>query len=534
MTLPALNSEDRITINSEVFEGTQLANAFKVSQKGEILMSVFHRYNTTKAEIIKLDKSLSEYSTLAPSYLIKKSNSVEGAIKELDCTCWKEAIDLTEVNTLMSQADSDEWFYRLKDKNVPAFDREIVLDTLNEILNQSQTYFARKVDEVFKALSSNHSTNPAHAFGSKMIFTLLDGIGYIPIQKSGKIDDLRNVIAMFLGLEPVVRGSTGKALDVITRQNRYGEWFDLDMGVLRIKIFKKGTAHLSVHEDISWRLNEVLASLYGLSIPEKFKNDSRSSKKPLRFIFPTDRIISNNVIEFLEKANNALDFNGNRPKRIPNSVGVYRADSLSKTENEELVSVLEACGGVSGDKGMYYTFDYDFIEDVKPYIMGNRCYPDKFTHQFITTYKELAEQLVEMAEIEEGHECCEPSAGVGSIAKLMPKSTVCVEISGLRCEALKAMGFENVISGDFLEWSQLSQSFDRIVMNPPYHKRTGQVHIDAAKAILRSGGILTAVIPTTLISKLDTTGFNAEWSEPFKFKSNKVSPTVRTLKLVRD
>jgi hypothetical protein len=41
-----------------------------------------------------------------------------------------------------------------------------------------------------------------------MICNFVTGIDYMPIQEAGGIDDLRNVMEMFLGLQPVMRGST--------------------------------------------------------------------------------------------------------------------------------------------------------------------------------------------------------------------------------------------------------------------------------------------------------------------------------------
>lgn len=50
-----------------------------------------------------------------------------------------------------------------------------------------------------------------------------------------------------------------------------GEWHVVDGGALRIRVYKKGTAHLEVHPDMAWRLNHALAHLYPLAIPAQHR-----------------------------------------------------------------------------------------------------------------------------------------------------------------------------------------------------------------------------------------------------------------------
>ena len=71
-------------------------------------------------------------------------------------------------------------------------------------------------------------------------------------------------------------------------------------------------------------------------------------------------------------------------------------------------------------------------------------------YQFFPTPEELAEKIVELAGIEEGDRCLEPSAGRGNIAKFMPGCD-CIELNPENAAYLRENGF-NVIASDFMEF----------------------------------------------------------------------------------
>lgn len=115
-------------------------------------------------------------------------------------------------------------------------------------------------------------------------------------------------------------------------------------------------------------------------------------------------------------------------------------------------------------------------------------YRDRF--QFFPTPKELAEYVVELAEISNGLEILEPSAGRGAIIEEIlqetwPKYISALELDPKNIEILeeKYSRLSNIIQSDFLEYKELK--YDRIIMNPPYTKKQDLFHIKHAISLLK-------------------------------------------------
>lgn len=79
-----------------------------------------------------------------------------------------------------------------------------------------------------------------------------------------------------------------------------------------------------------------------------------------------------------------------------------------------------------------------------------------------------------MAEIKEGETVCEPSAGQGKIARLLPANVSCFELLEENKQFLISNGF-NVIGNDFLE---STSGFDVYVANPPFSKQQDIDHVN--------------------------------------------------------
>jgi len=113
---------------------------------------------------------------------------------------------------------------------------------------------------------------------------------------------------------------------------------------------------------------------------------------------------------------------------------------------------------------------------------------------FFPTPKELAEEMIDFAQVEPKMTILEPSAGKGDIADLIKKQfpdnplSLCETSYALR-EILGLKGY-NLAEWDFLD---LSGIFDRIIMNPPF--TTATEHIPHAWELLAEGGILVTLVP---------------------------------------
>lgn len=112
---------------------------------------------------------------------------------------------------------------------------------------------------------------------------------------------------------------------------------------------------------------------------------------------------------------------------------------------------------------------------------------------YFPTPKELAERMVEMADIEPGMSVLEPSAGNGNIADAIKKAGVnpdVIELSSTLREILEAKGYP-LVGSDFIEFD--SKKYDRIIMNPPFSDSQDAQHIKHAYSLLKPGGRIVSI-----------------------------------------
>lgn len=444
---------------------------------------------------------------------------VEGAIAQLNADFWSRALRLTDVMDYMPQARRDEWHEQIRNPEgrkagrntsetelppLPEFEEATVRSTLTGLLHNRSQFLAERVDGIFRALSRQHVTNQPQGFGKRMI--IANVFGY---QTHGHINDLRCVIAKFMGRDEPKHGATDPVIKAARRQN--GEWMPVDGGALRIRVYGGvGTAHLEVHPDMAWRLNAILASLYPLAIPAEFRTKPKRAKKVKDFeLF--DRPLPFAVVQLLAEMREVRErIEPAWPERyraVPNAreFGYGEKDKAAVAEAEK---ALMAIGAVKA--GRHWQFDYDPTE-VLDQVVCSGCIPDHKSHQFYPTPESVAALAVELAQIGPEHTCLEPSAGQGGLADMMPSTrTICVEISDLHCQILKAKGYATV-QADFLKFTS-DNPFDRIVMNPPFSEGRWHAHLQHAASMLATDGRLVAILPASAKGKPVLEGFDLQWS----------------------
>ncbi|NRQ31222.1 DUF3560 domain-containing protein [Nonomuraea sp. NN258] len=115
----------------------------------------------------------------------------------------------------------------------------------------------------------------------------------------------------------------------------------------------------------------------------------------------------------------------------------------------------------------------------------------------------VVDRLLGLAEIEPGMTVLEPSAGTGNIALaavVLGAVVDCVEIDNGLANVLveRVPGVNCVRRQDFLDLEQVEQveqeSYDRIVMNPPFSGGKDILHVRHALRFLNPGGRLVAVM----------------------------------------
>lgn len=507
------------------------AGDFFAPVSSDLIDSLLGQYRATKQKIEHVAEMVVGETAGAVSYFLEGNGrdsrysppSVErlfqkaGAVAALNAAYWSKAIHLTDVLDAMPQKRRDEWNESITNMTCPEFEEETVRNTLLSLLNMRSQFLAERVDGIFRGLSGEHVTNSPAAFGKRMIvnYVLSESHGFYSenYSKCGLINDLRCVIAKFMGRdEPGYNASSGL---IRTLKGRWGEWVTVDGGALKIRLYKKGTAHIEVHPDMAWRLNATLAHLYPMAIPPEFRQkparkikDIELIQRPLPFAV-LDLLAGMKTARGCEKQENFLE--PYRHFNIPNALQFGYGDK-DKHATAEAVQVIESIGGVKKDG--YFQFDYN-PESVVDSIVSSGCIPDQKSHQFYPTPEALAKEAVELAEIEPEHVCLEPSAGTGGLADHMPSTTRCVEVSALHCEVLTAKGY-NTTCADFLDWSaKTAERFDRIVLNPPFDRGQWQAHIEAAARLLKPHGRLVAILPEGAKNRTVLPDLNTTWSRTY-------------------
>lgn len=130
-----------------------------------------------------------------------------------------------------------------------------------------------------------------------------------------------------------------------------------------------------------------------------------------------------------------------------------------------------------------------------PVLVAERELIGKDLPGFFPTPEPVIQQMLELAQIEEGHTVLEPSCGKGDIvteiAREYPNAQItAIELNPTLADVLAAKDIE-VTFGDFL---QHIATYDRIVMNPPFEKGADIDHLRHAFGLLSSGGRLVSVM----------------------------------------
>lgn len=449
----------------------------------------------------------------------------EGAVAALNARYWSKALQLTDVMDIMPEARRNEWHEQIRnpegrkkskyDKEweihpLPDFTIENVRSSLLDLLAKRSMFFAERVDGIFRGLSGDHVTNQPQGFGKRMIIAnVIDSFNLTNYRRTGLINDLRCVVARFMGRDEPGRSASDTLIHSL--RGRYGEWVSVDGGAIRVRLYKKGTAHLEVHPDMAWRLNCILAQLYPMAIPAQFRQRPARKSREWELM---QRPLPAQVCTLLSSIKQAQELNPNRHQyRQSSFISVKGAWEIGRSDNKHAVAeacrVLEMIGGVRHpDNASWWQFDFDPIQVVTDIAISGMV-PDQRSHQFYPTPADLATTVAELAEVGADHTVLEPSAGLGGLAAFLPADrTDCVEVSALHAKVLEAKGYR-VDQCDFLALP-VHKQYDRVVMNPPFDQGRWQAHIEHAAKFVKPGGRLVAVLPSGAQSRLVLPGASVQ------------------------
>lgn len=160
---------------------------------------------------------------------------------------------------------------------------------------------------------------------------------------------------------------------------------------------------------------------------------------------------------------------------------------------------------------------------------------------FFQTPADLAARMVDEADVGEGHTVLEPSAGAGRIAdaaKEAGATVTCCEVNRTLQEILLRKGHTMLGHDDFMQVPR-TNSFDAVIMNPPFEKGADVQHVRHAWGHVKPGGRIVAIMGEGVFFRNDSasTDFRAwldevGYSEPLPAGTFKESGTGVNTRLV--
>lgn len=522
--------------NSRVAQLTEVSNFMQNAMANDVLTEFLYaeehgiRTNEEIAEETSRRKALPEHFRFAHETVTTSDPHrhravpvnpgrlfmLEPAVKALDARMWREAMDLTDVRSLMPAKERQTWDEAIRDSSTPLFEEATVRATLQDVFSRRTEFFAQKIDGVFRALSGEHVTNSPSGFNRRMILAnVYDAdFGSLNYGRAEVIQDLLFAIAKFMGAPEPSYGAASTMLNAVRRAGT-GTWFPAMGNALRIRVYMKGTAHLEVHPEMAARLNQMLHHLYPAAIPPAQRRKPARIKKEwgvLQRTLPADVINALARLRWVHSRRCEAPFN-------------YTSKTLQAV-HKELMNVLWSLGASPFGDGRVFDFDYP-AQELLQQVIANGVIPDQVSHQFYPTPSHIAHKLVELAEIPPGSRCLEPSAGNGDIAALID-GVECVEINPMRCDVLHARGMA-AVQCDFLQYGAdggMDGAYDRIVMNPPFSDGRWQAHLQHAWQLLAKGGRIAAVLPSSAKNKEILPG--CEYHDVYDFPGTSIQVVLMT------
>lgn len=195
------------------------------------------------------------------------------------------------------------------------------------------------------------------------------------------------------------------------------------------------------------------------------------------------------------------------------------ATQLDRAMYTKVNKVLEALGGKWSRKAKAHVFDSDAQPRLDIVMMTGKVETGQDVG-FFETPNALASDLVKRADVRSGDYVLEPSAGRGRIVEALQDAGACVVAVEWDPDRRVHLT-QNVLKGrDFLatahdfmsylpgryEISGRERLFDRVVMNPPFCRVGAGDHLDHVQhafAMLRSGGVLVSVMPSSVEFRRD-------------------------------
>lgn len=177
--------------------------------------------------------------------------------------------------------------------------------------------------------------------------------------------------------------------------------------------------------------------------------------------------------------------------------GLTLKGQLDRNQYTAVNKFLELAGAKWNKGKKRHIFEPGAKAKIDALLGSGQIVDEKKQFQAFYTPKELAEDLVSLAGVEDGITVLEPSAGRGAIALAAREAgadVYCIEINPESCKELTAQGFR-AGEGDFLAIKpEEASQWHRVLMNPPFTNDQDIQHVLHAYQFLLPKGKLYAIM----------------------------------------
>lgn len=185
---------------------------------------------------------------------------------------------------------------------------------------------------------------------------------------------------------------------------------------------------------------------------------------------------------------------------------------LDKKVYREVATALETLGAkwTRGVQGFVYPPMIEGMAGLISDVADSGTFEPLTSGDYFPTPEPVARAAVLAADVREGHRILEPSAGDGALVRAIMLHLDEQGVDYDLCAVERRLDLFNRLNclaigahmGDFLEYEP-SQPFDRVVMNPPFSKGQAVLHVRHAMTLLRPGGRLVAILPSSIRFRQD-------------------------------
>lgn len=189
-------------------------------------------------------------------------------------------------------------------------------------------------------------------------------------------------------------------------------------------------------------------------------------------------------------------------KMLKGSDGLFYLylEEMTNEVYDEIKPIIEHLNGHWREKYGCFVFGEDVSELLSDALCNGIDISDDYRwreeNQFYPTPKDVAQRVVELADVKSGMSILEPSAGQGALLECIPIGEYkiqCVEPMEVNYQILKKKGYF-VFKNTFEDVYSNLPKFDRVIMNPPFSGQRDIKHVMMAFNLLNKGGVLSAVI----------------------------------------